>query len=866
MEFPRMSIGRDAVCLLVAVAGVVLVAGRAAAQPIVVEEIVRSTPGGVVRGYFATVDLQDPRVEIVTTGVNTANCAGSPTNAALTTTTSFRSTNTLALAVNANFFSTCNSTRGDTIGLLVSNGTVVSPARQYLTNAPDPALMFTADKLASIGNLATATPGVFDAVAGIGPSNTDSVPGTLLVTEGVNTGATARVTPLTREPRTGAGVSRDGRWLYLAVIDGRQTGWSVGMTLPELADLFIQKGAFNALNLDGGGSSCIAFQRPDGSVATNRPSDGSPRPVSANLGVRVTSLANTDRITRPIRGAWVRPHGSGTAYPNTFQATTYENTVRTIAEAGIQDLFLETLFWGRDTGQNGNPNFPARFSSDALAEAIRIAARYSVRVHAWCETGYLDFGTSPSPLLAANPSWVVRNLAVARGSGACPAPNTLTGDLANQRFVNLGNPGVRAALNGYFAQLRANYPGLEGVQADYHFFPIGNPPANANDIAMWSYDDWAIANFRDASGNLVNPLLSATNCTGGVTYNSSTWVVTGGAHPNWINWNRRNVTDALVLIRAAADGVESGGSGVFSAVSFGNWSSPIHLSKMIDLPGWGTNYGADAFFIMAYGTSTTSINTELQNAQTALPGRRVVAGLANLVGAGGTYSRPSIAAQLATMQGRGIQDFSIFEANTLVSNAATGIGSATQQRTDLRTWIDVNATPQIGDIDRDGYVDARDVALFDATFSGASLPASTLPRADLNADGSITGADRRFLIAQFNRSKFGEDGIVDLRDLAALRACFGQTPGSTMLHLWDLNADNVVDWRDELIGIDALTIARSPDTDVNDDGVTNLEDIYRWLASPSDAGDDGATTPADLALVIRDARGGEAADKTDDRR
>lgn len=853
-----MLTGRDAVCSVFAAAAVVVAAGRAVAQPVVVEELVRNTPGGVVRGYFATVDLQDPRVEIVTTGVNTASCAGTPTSAALTTTPSFRSTNNLALAINANFFSTCNSSRGDHIGLVVSDGTVVSPARQFGAQ-PDPALMFTASKLASIGNLATATPGIFDAVAGVGPSNTDSDPGTLLVTDGVNTGATARVTPGTREPRTAAGVSRDGRWLYLCVVDGRQANWSVGMTLPELADVFIQKGAWRAVNLDGGGSSSIAFQRSDGTIATNRPSDGSARAVSTNLGVRVNAITNTDRMSRPIRAAWMRPSGSGTSFPNTFNTATFESTVASLAAAGIQDLFLETLFWGRDTGVNGVAAFPSRFNSDALGQAIQIAARYSVRVHAWCETGYLDFGAAPSALLAANPSWVIKSSWVARGAACSSNTNTLTGDQANQRFVNLGNPGVRAALSSYFSALRANYPGLEGIQADYHFFAIGNPPANANDVAPWSYDDWTLANYRDANGNLVNPLASVNNCTGAVTYNSTTGVVTSGAHSNWINWNRRNVTDALVLLRAAADGAEDGGTGLFSAVSFGNWNSPVHLSKMIDLPGWGTSYGADAFFIMAYATSTAGISSELNAAVSALPGRRVVAGLANLT----SSARPTVASQLSTMQGLGIQDFSWFDAPTFISNSA---GTADTMRAQLRSWIDTSATPQVGDINRDGYIDARDLALLAGVYAGTPVAASALPRGDLNGSGTIDAADERLLRAQFNRFHFGEDGIVDRRDLAALRNCFNATAGGTMLHFWDLNGDGVVDWRDELIAIDAMTVSRGVDTDLNNDGQTTIDDLYRQLSSPIDVGDDGAITPADTAILVRTLRAAEVQDMPGGRR
>ena len=70
-----------------------------------------------------------------------------------------------------------------------------------------------------------------------------------------------------RHPRTAVGWNE--RTLFLVVVDGRQSGWSEGMALTELAALFLALGAEEAINLDGGGSTAMAVQ---GSVV-NRPSD-----------------------------------------------------------------------------------------------------------------------------------------------------------------------------------------------------------------------------------------------------------------------------------------------------------------------------------------------------------------------------------------------------------------------------------------------------------------------------------------------------------------------------------------------------------------------------------------------------------------
>lgn len=60
-------------------------------------------------------------------------------------------------------------------------------------------------------------------------------------------------------PRTGIGQRADGT-VILAVIDGRQPGWSMGATLRDLMNIFIEYGAVNAANLDGGSSTEMVYK------------------------------------------------------------------------------------------------------------------------------------------------------------------------------------------------------------------------------------------------------------------------------------------------------------------------------------------------------------------------------------------------------------------------------------------------------------------------------------------------------------------------------------------------------------------------------------------------------------------------------
>lgn len=91
-------------------------------------------------------------------------------------------------------------------------------------------------------------------------------------------------------PRTAVGLNRNGRWLTLMVVDGRQTGYSEGVTFPELAELLISYGVHIGVNMDGGGSSSMTIRGVDGKARVlNSPIDmnkpGKERPVGNHLGL-----------------------------------------------------------------------------------------------------------------------------------------------------------------------------------------------------------------------------------------------------------------------------------------------------------------------------------------------------------------------------------------------------------------------------------------------------------------------------------------------------------------------------------------------------------------------------------------------------
>jgi hypothetical protein len=107
-----------------------------------------------------------------------------------------------------------------------------------------------------------------------------------------------------RDPRTGIGQLADGRIVMVAV-DGRQPGYSTGVTNFELAQMLVGLGAVSGMALDSGGSTTAAF---DGRLL-NHPSDpGGERAVGDGLFLFYYGV-HAPPPTRPV----LSPNGDGFA-------------------------------------------------------------------------------------------------------------------------------------------------------------------------------------------------------------------------------------------------------------------------------------------------------------------------------------------------------------------------------------------------------------------------------------------------------------------------------------------------------------------------------------------------------------------------
>lgn len=100
------------------------------------------------------------------------------------------------------------------------------------------------------------------------------------------------------QPRTAIATNKAGDKVFLITVDGRQNGYSNGATLREMANYLISLGAYNAINLDGGGSTAMAVRQLGSSQPSlvNSPSEGVERKVSSVLQV-ISSAPTSDPAT-----------------------------------------------------------------------------------------------------------------------------------------------------------------------------------------------------------------------------------------------------------------------------------------------------------------------------------------------------------------------------------------------------------------------------------------------------------------------------------------------------------------------------------------------------------------------------------------
>lgn len=200
--------------------------------------------------YAVSIDLANPHVRFQTTGAN----GDGPRDTWVETTRDFVKRTGAQIGINASFFIMDHKPHTTLLGLAVSGGKIVSKwAKGGFTHG----INISEKNVVTFFERANPDPTGYAVSPPVALYN--AVTGDRRI---VRDGANVMQPEGSRHPRTAIGLTRDNK-LLLAVVDGRQPSYSVGMTYYELAQAMLEFGAVNALNLDGGGSSTLVFADPE---------------------------------------------------------------------------------------------------------------------------------------------------------------------------------------------------------------------------------------------------------------------------------------------------------------------------------------------------------------------------------------------------------------------------------------------------------------------------------------------------------------------------------------------------------------------------------------------------------------------------
>lgn len=222
------------------------------------------------------VDLEHPEREIIVTPGSGPLGSNRGKNFISRTTSRFLEDYNCIAAINATPYHPYRVFQGlsqRAVGLVISDGIQYSPQSDYavflLTDDNKVFLVETPFYKEDLSTIKQAAGGFF-----------------IILKNGENIGFKGK-----RNPLSIIGLSKNRRYLFLVLIDGDDSKWSIGASMYEGAEWMEAFGAYNAMILDGGGSSTLVIRGEDGkSLLVNKPSSvnlfSKERPVAVHIGVK----------------------------------------------------------------------------------------------------------------------------------------------------------------------------------------------------------------------------------------------------------------------------------------------------------------------------------------------------------------------------------------------------------------------------------------------------------------------------------------------------------------------------------------------------------------------------------------------------
>lgn len=296
-----------------------------------------------------------------------------------------------------------------------------------------------------------------------------------LITDGVVSGDLDN----TANPRTAIGIKANGQVVIYA-IDGRQSGWSIGATLTQVAKRMAELGCVDAVGMDGGGSTTLGATLPGGSFQVlNSPSDGVQRKVSNGL-----FLVSTQKATGTLGSFYVTPYDNlvlagtqmqmfSTALDTAYYPMSYNGTVTWAVTNGDGSVTPDGLFTaGSSAGTTHVTASAGNAAGTADITVVKTPDSVSIRRQS-TGTVLSSLSLSPGDQYDLSATAVYKSLAL-KAQDSCftwsadPAVGTITQDGVLTAADKSGTGKVTVSAGGRSASITVSVAGhikqLEGFE------------------------------------------------------------------------------------------------------------------------------------------------------------------------------------------------------------------------------------------------------------------------------------------------------------------------------------------------------------------------------------------------------------------
>lgn len=286
----------------------------------------------------------------------------------------------------------------------------------------------------------------------------------------------------------------------------------------------------------------------------------------ANIAMSTVVPYNPDEL----KGVWIRP--------TYFNKESIEKVLDSLAEAGIDNVFIETYYHGKTIFPSTTmekygfiKQYEDYMGFDPLKIWISEAHKRGIKVHIWFQTFYVGNKppeTNPEYILAKKPEW-----ANYQKKNADSETIVYSVSEHNGYFIDPANPEVQQFLYELLCEIITRYK-PDGINLDYIRYPQ-SLAANYStyDMSNWGYTKYARAEFQQMYG--VDPIeLKQTD-------------------PLWNYWRFYRCAKVTNFVKRASALCRSNNVQI-TAVIFPNRTSAIE-TKMQDWKNWSINNFVDGF-------------------------------------------------------------------------------------------------------------------------------------------------------------------------------------------------------------------------------------------------------------------------------